>query len=134
MGFLKKLGRGALKGLKFGAANAEILGIVGVPPVAIKLLKGAMGVAEAKSGRDKAELAVLLGMRMLQSEGFDVPVHKLRLAIELLRDPDVVEGLWKFNLEEAAEKARVRGTRKRKIEQLEIVAKGVAEDLEAEGK
>jgi hypothetical protein len=134
VGFLKKIPGGILKGLKFGAANAEILGIFGVPPVAITALKGAMGVAEAKGGRDKAELAVLLGMKMLQSEGVDIPVHKARLIIELLRDPDVVEGLWAFNLEEAAEKARVRGTRKKKVDSLVTVAKGVRDELVAEGK
>lgn len=134
MGFLKKIGKGVLKGLKFGAANAEILGIVGVPPIAIKALKGAMGVAEAKGGRDKAELAILLGMKMLQSEGLEIPVHKARLIVELLRDPDVVEGLWAFNLEEAAEKARTRGTRKKKTDSLVSVAKGVADELQAEGK
>lgn len=123
-----------MKGLKFGAANAEILGVVGIPPIAITALKGAMGVAEAKSGRDKAELAVMLGMRILQSEGVEIPVHKARLIIELLRDPDIVEGLWDFNLEEAAEKARALGTRKKKLDSLVSVAKAVADELQAEGK
>ena len=123
MGFFKKIGsglkavgKGAWVGVKVAGKHADYLDFLplpGIAPVVKRVLKGTMAVAEARGGKNKAKLAVLLAMTQLRDLEIDIrkiPMRKLHQIVELLLDPEIVDGEYAFpDLEERSEAIKERG-------------------------
>lgn len=123
-GFFKTIGKGfaaAGKGVGkagvFIAKNADealpLLQLVGVPIPGLQIIKAAMVVAEAKGGKNKVETAIEEILPALRAEGINIPVKKIRLAMELLLDQDTdgmtgEDEVWTFDVEAEAEELKAR--------------------------
>lgn len=123
-GFFKAIGKGfaeAGKGVGkagvFIAKNAgqalPLLQLVGIPIPGLQIIKAAMLIAETKGGKNKVETAIEEILPALRAEGIDVPIKKIRLAMELLldKDTDGMEGedeVWTFDVETEAEELKKR--------------------------
>lgn len=115
-GFFKAVGKGIWSGVKFAGKNTAIIDFIpipGVAPLVKNALKGAMAVAEARGGKNKAKLAVLLALSQLRDMEVDIkkiPMRKLHQIVEILLDPEITEGGYAFpDLEERAEEVKARG-------------------------
>lgn len=110
-------GKGVGKAGVFIAKHADealpLLQLVGVPIPGLQIIKAAMVVAEAKGGKNKVETAIAEILPALQAEGINVPIKKIRLAMELLLDQDTdgmvgEDEVWTFNVESEAAELKAR--------------------------
>jgi hypothetical protein len=113
-GGVKAVGKGAWAGVKFAGRNPALLDFIpipGVAPLVKRILKGTMAVAEARGGKNKAKLAVLLAMAQLRDIDIErIPMRKLHQIVEILLDPEIVDGEYAFpDLTERAEAVKARG-------------------------
>jgi hypothetical protein len=121
-GFFKKIGsgfkavgKGAWVGVKFAGTHSEFLEFIplpGVAPIVKRILKSTMAVAEARGGKNKAKLAVLLALSQLRDLDLDtkVPIRKLHQIVEILLDPEITSDGYDFpDLEERAEAVKANG-------------------------
>jgi hypothetical protein len=129
LGFLKKLKpskkwlKGIYTGVKFAGQYADILPVVGIPAIAIKTIRGTMALVEAKGAKHKAKMAVLLALPILKKANVNLPTQKLNLIVELLRDPDIMEGLYDFNLAGEADKVASEGLSAEQLALIEALEK-----------
>jgi hypothetical protein len=83
--FFKKLPGRIWQGAKVVVPLASMLGI---PIPALPLIKAGMLIAEQRGGKQKMEVALEEILPALEQAGIELPVRKVRLAIELMLDPE----------------------------------------------
>jgi len=96
--FFKKIGKGAWKGAKVGMPIASMIGL---PIPALPLIVAGMKVAEQRGDKEKMEVALQEILPALDKAGIDLPIKKVRLAIELMLNDETnglpgEDSVWTF--------------------------------------
>lgn len=98
--FFKKLPGRIWTGAK---VVVPIVSMLGIPFPALPIIKAGMRIAEQRGGKQKMEVALEEIFPALEAAGIDLPVKKVRLAIELMLEPSTNglpgdDSVWTFDV------------------------------------